>query len=113
MIEENSEGNTARLIRAAYDSSAHPAVEAKERTFQLLLDQMRASPAADDFPELVVGLLGGMLAIAVAWLIARAAWGGAALSVDPALCTVGIWAIANLSGVPVAGIVILNRRKHG
>jgi hypothetical protein len=113
VIEENSEENTARLIRAAYDPSARPTVEASEGTFHLLLEHVRAPVAVEDFPDLVVGFLGGMLAIAVAWLIVRVAWGGASFSADLALFTVGVWAIVNLSVVPVAGIVILKRRKHG
>jgi hypothetical protein len=113
VIEEHSEENTARLIRAAYDPSARPTVEANEGTFHLLLEHVRAPVAVEDFPDLVMGFLGGMLAVAVAWLIARVAWSGASFSADPALLAVAVWAIVNLSVVPVTGIVILKGRKHG
>ena len=63
--------------------------------------------------EVVVGFLGAMLAVAVVWLIARLAWGEASLYADPALLTIGVWAVANMFVVPVAGIVILKRRKYG
>lgn len=109
---ENAQGNTARLIRAAYDPSARPTAEARKRTFHLLLDHVRAPVVVEDFPDLVVGLLGGMLAFAVVWLIVRVAWGGASFSADPALLPVAVWAIVNLSIVPVTGIVILKRRKY-
>lgn len=112
VIEENAQDNTARLICAAYDPSARPTVEARERVLRMLLEHVRAPVAVEDFPDLTVGFLGGMLAVAVVWLIVRAAWGGASFSADPALLTVGVWAIANLSVVPVAGIVILKGRKH-
>lgn len=113
MIEGHSEENTARLIRAAYDPSARPTAEASEGTYHLLLAHVRGPMAVDGFPDLVVGLLGGMLAIAVVWLSVRVVWGGASFSADPALWSVGVWAIVNLSVVPVAGVVILIGRKHG
>jgi hypothetical protein len=112
VTQETSEKNTARLIHAAYDSSARPTTEAKEQVFRLLLNHMRAPAAVEDFPTLVVGLLGGMLAIAIAWLVARVAWIGPSLYIDPTLLAVGVWAFVNLSAVPVAGIVILKRRKN-
>jgi hypothetical protein len=113
MIEENVEENTARLIRAALDPSGRPTVEASEGTFHLLIEHVRARATLKDFPDLVVGFLGGMLTIAVTWLIVRVVWDGASLSADPALLSVGLWAIVNLSVVPVAGVVILKGRKHG
>ena len=79
----------------------------------MLLEHVRAPAAVEDFPDLAVGFLGGMLAIAMAWLIVRVAWGRASFSADLALLIVGVWAIVNLSVVPVAGIVILKGRKHG
>ena len=111
--ENLKDENTARLIRAAYDPSARPTPEARQRTLHLLRVHVRAQVPIDDFPDLVVGFLGGMLAVAVLWLIVRVAWGGASFYAKPALLTVGVWAIANLFVVPVAGIVILKRRKYG
>ena len=112
-MEENVKENTARLVSAAYDPSARPTAEVGERVRRLLFEHARAQAAMDDFPEVVVGFLGAMLAVAVVWLIARLAWGEASLYADPALLTIGVWAVANMFVVPVAGIVILKRRKYG
>jgi hypothetical protein len=79
MTEENLEENTARLIRAAFDPSGRPTAEASEGTFHLLLKHMRAPVPVKDFPDLALGFLAGMLAVAVTWLIVRLAWGGASI----------------------------------
>lgn len=113
MSERYLEQNTARLVRASFGPHARPSRQATERSFRLLLAQVRARTAVVTFPDAAVGIMGATLALAATWLALQAAIAGTPVTTSPSLLALVAWLVANLALVPVASLVILIRRRHG
>lgn len=105
---DRDEENTARLIGAALGPDARPSPAARTRALAQLLSESRRLHAAT-FPDRALALLIGALALMAAWVGGQGAGGGeqgAMLVVAAAVLAV------NLVMVPVAGAVIILRRRH-
>lgn len=105
------EGNMARLLQAALGGEAQLRPELRRQTLGRLLAEMRARPAAVAFPDTVVVLLGGVLALAACGLALLAADGGAmAWNASPVLLLLAAGLALNLAVMPISGVVIVLRR---
>ena len=107
------EQNTAQLIRAAYGPSARPSADARERAFQLVLNQVRTRPAKDEFPDIAVIILSVVLVFIAAWLGFRVTSTATSFLASPLLLATLGWLVLNLAILPVASIVIVTRRRNG
>ena len=105
---DRDEENAARLIGAALGPDARPSPATRSRAFaQLLAESRRLHPAT--FPDRALALLIGALALMAAWVAVQ----GAGDSEPGAmLVVVAVVLAVNLVMVPVAGAVIILRRRH-
>lgn len=113
---DRDEENTARLIGAALGPDARPSPAARTRALAQLLSESRRLHAAT-FPDRALALLIGALALMTAWIVVQGT--GPALSVangngeqGAMLVVVAAVLAVNLVMVPVAGAVIILRRRH-
>jgi len=115
MNEEGNcvEENTARLVRAAYGPSARPSPQASERVFRLLLGHVKERPATPSFPDAALVALGALVAAVAVCVAAQVVLPRASLGASPSLLAAAMMLVLNLAWVPVAGIVIVMRRRHG
>lgn len=111
--EQLLEENIARLIQSASNPGARPGDRIRMQTFQLLVAQMQSQSADIPFPDAIIGLLGGILALAAVWLVGGVIMTGAQWTANPSLLFVALWLLLNLALVPVASIVIVRRRQYG
>lgn len=105
------EENDARLIKAAMGEEARPRPEVEQRALRLLKAEQQTMQESADFPLGILTVLVGILALATMFLCLRSLGliGWAISSVPLAIAT---WLVyANLVTVPVAGIVIVLRRR--
>jgi hypothetical protein len=107
------EENTARLIRAAYGSSARPTDHLSNKAFRSLLEHVRTRSATPGFPDAAVVILGGLLAALPIWLAVRAFLSSTSLVPDPSLLAATAWLVLNLAMVPVTSVLIVIRRRYG
>lgn len=105
------EENTSQLIRAGFGAEVRPGPLASQRTFRLLAAQHRASHAPVAFPEGVLALLTGVLALMAVLLVAQIVRQGVPGATDPTFAVTALPLALNLICVPVAGIVIVARRR--
>lgn len=113
MSKENEflEENTARLIRSALGADARPPFVAKERVLRRLLAEQRARLERAEFPDSVLAALVGLLAVVGVWLTAQRLGPGLPAASSLPL-TIAMWLVCvNLSAIPVAGIIIVIRRR--
>ena len=107
------EQNAARLIRAAYGQPTHPTPEAGKKLFRLLLGHIRGRRATPGFPDVAIVVMGGLLALVAGCLAIQALLPSSLRIGDLSLLATAAWLVLNLAVVPVAGIVVVMRRKHG
>ena len=113
---DRDEENAARLIGAALGPDARPSPATRSRAFaQLLAESRRLHPAT--FPDRALALLIGALALMAAWIVVQGAGlapSGANGGGEQGAMFVVVAAVlaVNLVMVPVAGAVIILRRRH-
>ena len=105
------EENTARLIGAGFGPEARPGRRARRRTFRLLAAQHRLSHAPVTFPESVLVLLTGVLALMGVSLATQIGAQGVPRATDPTFVATALPLALNLICAPIAGIVIVIRRR--
>ena len=109
--KDHFEGNAARLIQASLGPQSRPSPQAREQTWRLLVEQLRAAHAPVQFPDRVLGLLVGSLVLIAVWLTAQALVAGK-LAMDSLPTWIGMFLLAaNLALAPVASLVIVIRRR--
>lgn len=114
MSDDNhsEEENTARLIAAGFGPEARPGLRIRAATLQRLRSRLGPRRAATAFPEHILCLLLGMLVLMAAWsgtdlMKANSSFGDGVTSL---VCLAA--ALLNLAFVPVAGFVIVIRRRN-
>ena len=105
------EENTSQLIRAGFGTEVRPGPLASERTFRLLAAQHRRSHAPVAFPEGVLAVLTGVLALMAVLLGTQIVAQGMPRATDPTFAVTALPLALNLICVPIAGIVIVTRRR--
>jgi hypothetical protein len=112
MAEANRhlEENTAQLIRAAFGPEVRPDRAAMERTAKLI--RSRARQAESVFWDGAAVVLAGILMVLAVWLVAVTFETGGPLPDSLPVVCVAFVLIANLVWVPIAGILIVMRRRH-
>lgn len=112
MAEANRhwEENTARLIHAAFGPEARPDKAAIERTAKLV--RSRARQAEPVFWDRAAVVLAGILMVLAVWLVVETLGTGGPLPDSLPVICVAFVLIANLVWVPIAGILIVMRRRH-
>lgn len=103
--------NAARLIRASLGPQAQPSPQAREQTWRLLVEQLRAAHAPVQFPDRVLGLLVGSLALVAVWLAVQMVMAGK-LVIASLPTLIGVFLLAvNFALAPVASVVIVIKRR--
>ena len=105
------EENTSQLIRAGFGTEVRPGPLASERTFRLLAAQHRASHALIAFPEGVLAVLSGVLALMAMLLATQIVGQGVPRATDPTFALTALPLAFNLICVPIAAIVTVTRRR--
>ncbi len=105
------EENTSRLIRAGFAREVRPGQHASERAFRLLEAQHRRSHAPVAFPVGVLAVLTSVLALVAVLLATHIIGQGVPRATDPTFVVAAVPLALNLICVPLAGIVILRRRR--
>ncbi len=113
MNDENCarEENTARLIMAGFGLEARPGPVARERMFRLLAARHRLSHTPVAFPEGVLALLTGVVALMAVLLAMQVVGQGAPRATDPTFVVTALPVALNLICAPIAGILIVTRRR--
>jgi hypothetical protein len=110
--KDHLEGNVARLVQAGFGEGAQLDPLAKEQTWQQLATALRVRRRAAEFPDRAVALLGIMLLGAAVWLAIRVTGAGTEVSTTVPDIVIALPLALNLIFVPVAGLVILRRRRR-
>ena len=112
--EHYFEENIARLIRTGFGEAARPNQTMRTQLLQQLIKQLHEGSAGMDFPDPVLALLGGLLIFVAVWLLTQTLHESESAIVSVSF-TIGIvWLGLNLALMPIAGFVILYRRRsHG
>ena len=106
-----NEQNDARLIRAAMRGGSRPRPEAKERALRMLNAEQRAMRESADFPNSILVILAVVLMV-VTMLLGLRSFGIIGWAISSVPLAIATWLVyANLVTVPVAGIVIVLRRR--
>ena len=109
--DRDLEENTSQLIQAGFGTDVRPGPLASERTFRLLAAQHRRSHAPVAFPEGVLAVLTGILALMAVLLATQIVAQGVPQATDPTFVITALPLALNLICVPIAGIVTLTRRR--
>lgn len=106
--QEEDEG---RLIKAAMGDDALPTPEAERRVLRLILAEQQVASKAADFPDIVLGILGGMLVV-IAVLLGLRQYGLGLWAITSVPLAPATWMVClNLAAVPVAAIAVIVRRR--
>jgi hypothetical protein len=106
------EENTARLLQVALGPDTLPRPQLRQQTLGRLLAELRGRPAPVAFPDAVLVLLGGLLAVAACGLVLLGTAGQALSSANPVLLLFAAGLVLNFALMPVSGIVIVLGRQH-
>jgi len=106
------EDNAARLIQTGFSAEVRPDTLTRERTWRCLVAQLHAKRTAVDFPDWILVILAGILALVAAWLASQTLRAGVPVTVSPLLVIMALLFTSSLVWVPVAVIVIVIRRRH-
>ena len=112
--EQCFEEKIARLIRTGFGEDARPSQTMRTQLLQRLIKQLHEGSAGMDFPDPVLALLGGLLMFVAVWLLTQTLYEDES-TIASVSFTIGIvWLGLNLALMPIAGFVILYRRRnHG
>ncbi len=105
------EENISQLIRVGFGAEVRPSPHRKESAYRLLATQHRAAPVPAAFPESVLVLLTGILAIIALCLATQIVGTGIPGTTDFMFVATALPLALNLICVPIAGIVIVTRRR--
>lgn len=105
------EENTIQLIRAGSGHQAQPEVGLRSEVLHRLRCETRMNRREVEFPNRVLVILTGVLALAALWLVIQAA-SGRSIITSAVLSIMAMVLILNLALVPVASLVIVIRRRH-
>ena len=105
------EENISELIRAGFGTEVRLGRPASERMFRLLAAQHRRSHVPVAFPEGVVALLTGALALMAVLLATQIVGQGVPRALDLSFAATALPLALNLICVPIAGIIIVTRRR--
>lgn len=109
--KQGFEENLARLMRAGLPPDARPAAGKRAETFQRLVEISRAHADSRTFPDHLVVAIAAAVVLIAAWLAGRTAGQGLPPA-GPAVTAFILVVILNLAMVPIAGFVIVLRRRH-
>lgn len=101
------EENVQRLVQAGMGGDARPGAAALARTLARLRSEQRLLQPAPDFPLSALGLLATVLLGMGVWVVSQSA-ASPGLGAQLAGVVLGL----NLIWVPVASLVIIQRRRH-
>lgn len=101
------EENVQRLVQAGLGVDARPSAAARVRTLARLRGEQRLLQPVPDFPLSALCLLVIVLLGVGVWLVSQSA-----ASPSPGAQLAGVVLGLNLIWVPVASLVIIQRRRH-
>ena len=104
--------NLERLLQSAYGPQARPAPPIRLQTLKLLAADLKARQVSGEFPVKALAFLTLLLVAALGWFAAQVAGVEFGASDSPAQAMLALFVLANLFLTPVAGIVIVIRRKR-
>jgi len=112
--EQNvEEENLERLLHAAYSSQVRPDPLKRAANLRRLAEAIRPQNAPSEFPEKALALLTLLLVGVGFWVLFQVASGSFMANQDEALEVMALFVLANLLLTPVAGfLIVARRRKH-
>jgi hypothetical protein len=106
--------NLEMLIQSAYDPTIRLESASRERVFSLLVAELKARQVAAEFPVVILVPLTLLVVAAAAWVVLSLFGGGITSNTGLVSYVAALLVLANLLLTPLAGIVIVTRRKrHG
>jgi hypothetical protein len=105
------EENLSRLMHAGLPPDARPGAETRAEVFRRLVEITRARADSRSFPDHLVVAIAAAIVLVAAWLVGRMAGQGLPAAGLAATAFVLI-VVLNLAMVPLAGVVIVLRRRH-
>jgi hypothetical protein len=110
-VTQYQEENEGRLIKAAMGGDALPTPETERRVLRLLLAEQQAASQVAEFPTGILAALVGVLVVLIGLVLVQTSgvwvWAISSVPLAIAACMVCL----NIAAVPVAGIVIVMRRR--
>lgn len=114
MSHENPhvEENIARLIEVGLGPQARPEPTIRGQTWRLLKAQLYERRDVPAFSNTALAVLTGILTVLAVWLIGQVQAASGPVHLSLSLILVALLVTANLLWVPIAGILIVIRRRH-
>ena len=106
------ETNVARIMKAGIGMHAQLDECVKEQTWLRLASQLRTHRRAVSFPDLSLIILTGILALLAVLLASETLGVGASMAMNPLFVVAIVVLALILATIPVAGLVIVIRRRH-
>ena len=106
------EENLSRLLRAGLPPDARPGAETRAEVFRRLVEMTRARADSRSFPDHLIAVIAAAIVLVTAWLVGRMAGGQGLPAAGPAATAFVLVVILNLAMVPIAGFVIVLRRRY-
>ena len=112
--EQNiEEENLEKLLQSAYGLQARPDPLKKAATLRTLAEAAKPQITPSEFPEKALALLTLLLVGVGFWVLFQVASGSFMANQDEALEVMALFVLANLLLTPVAGfLIVARRRKH-
>lgn len=106
------EENIRQLLQAGFTANDRPSHRSGERAYQQLQKQLRSQVSAGKFSHSALGFLCGLLFLVVAWIALKVSSGLVQTLNNAPLVIMGVMLLLNMISIPIAGYIIVKRRRH-